>query len=386
MIWNRCGEALLCGCIVIVPQMAGAATHGVDLDLASYGSASLYHLYVSPTGSDSGTGSELDPFRTIQRAANAAKASTTVHVAPGTYLGNIDFRTSGSANARIVFKSDRKGKAKVVGTGSEAMWTNHGNYVDIVGFDVTGPGRLGIFNMGSYTSIVGNRVHHLTISGGCTGSGGAGILNGNYSGSDGDIIGNVVHDIGVPGSCNGVQGIYHSNLRGHIFNNIVYRVSAYGIHLWHAANNVMVANNTMFANGTSSMGGGLVMGAGDSPGGIVLDNTKVINNIAYANPKVGILQYCYAGENCIGPNNTVANNLVYANGSGIIMRVGSDINTVAADPRFKDYQADGSGNYRLRRTSPAVDKGTATSAPAYDIDNVLRPRGAGFDIGAYESH
>lgn len=266
------------------------------------------------------------------------------------------------------------------------MWANYGSYVDIVGFDVTGPGRLGIFNMGSHTSIVGNHVHDLAISGGCTANGGSGILNGNYNGSDGDIIGNVVHDIGVPGSCNGVQGIYHSNLRGHIFNNIVYRVSAYGIHLWHAANNVTVANNTVFANGTSNMGGGILMGTGDSPGGIVLDYTKVINNIAFDNPKVGIVQYCYSGENCIGQHNTVANNLVHRNGIGIIMRVGSHINTVAANPRFKDYQADGSGNYRLRKNSPAVDKGTSTSAPAYDIENVLRPRGAAFDIGAYESH
>jgi hypothetical protein len=46
------------------------------------------------------------------------------------------------------------------------------------------------------------------------------------SGSDGDIIGNVVHDIGAPGKCNGVQGIYSSNLRGQIVNNIVHRASS----------------------------------------------------------------------------------------------------------------------------------------------------------------
>lgn len=349
--------------------------------------ASLYDYYVATTGHDTGSGSASDPFRTIQHAAALAKPSTTIHVAPGTYTGNIDFRTSGTASGRIVFVSDtKKWGAKIVGTGTEAMWTNYGSYVDIVDFDVSGPGRLGIFNMGSNTTIKGNRVHDLAVSGGCTGNGGAGILDGNYDAADDDIIGNEVHDIGIPGSCNGVQGIYHSNLRGHIANNLVYRVSAWGIHLWHAANKVVVANNTTFANGSAGMGGGIVIGAGDSPGGVVLDDTQVINNIVYDNPGIGIDEYCYPGQNCIGSHNTVSNNLVYANGTGIVLRVGTDVATVVANPRFRDYQPEGAGDYRLKKKSPAVDQGTAVSAPSDDFNGVARPRGAGFDIGAYESH
>jgi hypothetical protein len=40
---------------------------------------------------------------------------------------------------------------------------------------------------------------------------------------------------------------------------------------------------------------------------------------------------------------------------------------------------------RFPSTSPAVNKGTATSAPTTDIDFYARPRGAAHDIGAYES-
>ena len=232
----------------------------------------------------------------------------------------------------------------------------------------------------------GNHVHNLTISGGCTGGGGAGVVNANYSGSDGDIIGNVVHDIGVPGGCNGIQGIYSANLRGNIMNNIVYRASAYGIHLWHAATNVLIANNTVFANGAGGMGGGIVIGAGDAPGGVVVNYTKIINNIVYRNPAVGIKQYCYSGQSCIGSTNTTANNLVYGNGTNISLRVGSAVGTVVAEPKFVNYLALGGGNYRLSSTSPAIDHGTATSAPTYDIDLVARPRGLRHDIGAYESY
>ena len=34
--------------------------------------------------------------------------------------------------------------------------------------------------------------------------------------------------------------------------------------------------------------------------------------------------------------------------------------------------------------SPAIDRGTSTSAPRVDLMMVARPRGAAIDIGAYE--
>lgn len=360
-------------------------TGTVGADPAAVADPSIYHLYVSPSGDDNNPGTASAPFRTINRAAMATKPSTTVHVAQGVYSGNVITKNSGKPNARIRFVADTKWSAKIIGSGSEAHWTNSGDHVDVIGFDISGPGRLGILNYASNTLLAGNHVHDLKVSGGCTGSGGAGIVNAGYKASDDDIIGNVVHDIGVPGKCNGVQGIYHSNLRGTIANNIVYRVSAWGIHLWHAANNVLVANNTVFANGSASMGGGIEIGSGDSPGGITVTNTKVINNIVYQNPGASIAQFCYGGHNCIGANNVTSNNLVYGNGRPISLRSGSATATVAADPQFVDYRANGGGNYRLRAGSPAINGGTLTAAPAFDIDNVVRPKGGGADIGAYEN-
>jgi parallel beta-helix repeat protein len=347
---------------------------------------SAFHLYVAATGSDTNSGSEESPFRTITRAAAAAKPSTTVHVAAGTYRENVKTSVHGTAAARIRYVSDIKWGAKIIGSGKDAMWMNEGNYTEISGFDVSGSGRLGILNNASHTLIVGNHVHDLTVSGGCTSNGGAGINNANYSASDDDIVGNVVHDIGVPGKCSGVQGIYHSNLRGRIYNNIVYQVSAYGIHLWHAADNVIIANNTVFSNGAPGMGGGIVIGSGDSPGGVVLNNTVVINNIVYDNPASSIHEYCYPGKNCTGASNTIANNLVYRNGGEVTLRTGAASGTIGADPQFVDYQANGTGNYRLKLSSPGVDKGVTAFAPPGDIDNATRSRGAAPDIGAYENY
>jgi hypothetical protein len=359
-------------------------TEPVRLSLAA--SATARHLYVAPDGADLNDGSILSPFQTIQHAADLAQPGTTVHVAPGTYRENVSTTVHGSAAARIRYVADTRWAAKIIGSGTESMWTNKGDYTDIVGFDVSGSGRSGILNLASHTTVSGNHVHNLTISGGCTSNGGAGINNGNYKSSDDDIIGNLVHDIGVPGACNGVQGIYSSNFRARIFNNVVYRVSAWGIHLWHAADQVLIANNTVVANGVPGMGGGIVIGTGDRPGGIVLSRTKVINNIVYKNPAGSIVQFCYTGQNCIGSDNIVANNLVFGNGGPVSLLVGTASATITADPQFVRYRAKGRGNYRLKRTSPAVDKGLSDHAPPTDFDDAVRPRGAALDIGAYESH
>jgi len=381
---TACSAGILlaaCGADSGTTGSGAAATTAARTAVAA--TAANDQLYVATTGSDANPGTEAAPFQTISRAAAAAGAGTTVHVAAGVYAGNVLTRNSGTPAARLRFVSDTKWGARIVGTGTEAMWTNDGDYVDISGFDITGPGRLGILNTASNTVVANNHIHDLRVAGGCNGSGGAGVVNASYGAANGDIIDNVVHDIGTPGACNGVQGIYSSNSGGVIMNNLVYRASSFGIHLWHAATGVTIVNNTVVANGSARMGGGILLG-NDQAGG-QLRNTRVFNNIVYDNPRSGIQQYCYAGHSCIGAGNVVANNLVYGSASLIGMRVASAIGTIVADPQFVAYNPDGNGDYRLQSSSPAIDRGIAASAPVADILGVPRPQGNGLDLGAYES-
>ena len=353
--------------------------------------------YVSTTGSDSNDGSAAHPWRTIQHASSLVTAGYTVHVAPGTYhvagpgaypaqiTYAISTSASGTASARIRFISDVKWGAKIVsGNSTYFAWGIDGNYVDVVGFDITGDSMTGLRLNGSNQRALNNLVHNLGYSF-CDDNGGAGIVSNNYSAGNNDMIGNIVHDIGTRGGCSRVQGLYYSNYGGHILNNIVYRISSYGIHLWHAANAVTISNNTVFANGSSSMGGGIIVGDGDSPGGVVNDHTVVTNNIIYANPGVGLQEHCYSGQTCVGNNNTYANNLIYQNGTNLSLLFGHTASkTISADPQFVNYQADGGGDYHLKSTSPAIDKGTNVGAPLKDFDGGPRPVGANWDIGAYE--
>jgi len=329
--------------------------------------------YVSPSGDDANNGSALAPWATIQHAANGVRPGAVVHVAPGTY-GAVNSKISGTATARIRFVSDVKWGAKLRSSGIDTVWTNRGNYVDIMGFDVSGNVRIGILNLASFVRVIGNNVHNIPAV--CGSSGGAGIMNGSYTASDNDMIANVVHDIGNPAVfCKTIHGLYHANLRGHILNNISYRNEGWGIHLWHAANNVVISNNLVFKNAQ----GGIIVGDGDAPGGVRDDNTLVSNNILVDNQNSAIIE-----EGATGAGNQYLNNLIWNNSRGIILanRL-RDVNTINADPQLVNYQPDGSGDYHLQPTSPATNSGTIQGMPPIDFDGAPKLSGAKPHIGPY---
>jgi len=375
------------GCLIAIAMLVSASA-GANRNTA--GKTSSTDRYVAPSGHDSDRGSRERPWKSIQHAAEMAFPGMTVHVAPGVYTGPITTNASGAPPARIRFISDTKWGAAIQSSGGADVWTNRGSYIDIAGFDVRGDGANGILNWGSQVRIIGNHVHNIPAPH-CTGNGGAGIFNAGYQEADNDVIGNVVHDIGEgPGSCGRVHGIYHANLRGHIYNNVVYRSAGYGIHLWHAASNVVIANNTVVGNGGGDparcTGGGIVVGDGDSPGGKVNDYTLVVNNIIYHNGCVGIVEYCYKGQECTGPHNQYRNNLVFENASRqLLLRNGlNGAQTVSADPQLLNVQQNAVVDFHLRPGSPAIDHGTDFQAPTMDIDGGRRPDGAAWDIGASE--
>lgn len=170
--------------------------------LATTVAAATY--YVTPSGDDANSGSDTAPWRTIQHAANNAAPGDTIQVAPGDYQGSIVSQTSGTAATRIRFVSTQSWGTRIA-SANPVVWLNYGNYVDIVGFDVSGTGAayIGILNLASNVLILGNHVHHIPAPGGGE-NGGAGIDNGDHTPSDSDIIGNVVHDIGdYPTPCKG---------------------------------------------------------------------------------------------------------------------------------------------------------------------------------------
>lgn len=344
-----------------------------------------YNYYVSPNGSDSAPGSKDQPFKTLKRAATAAtQPSTTVWVAPGKYEGGIKTTANGSASGRIYWVSTAKWRAKIVppaNSTTDSAWDNRGNYVSIIGFEVSGkkPGsgtlwRSGIYTGGSYSVIEGNHVHHLATTIPCTGSGGSAIgVDSYYWGVKGDVIGNRVHDVG-PAGCRFVQGIYMST-SGSVKNNVAFRISGAAIHLWHDAKDLQIINNTV-----SSSEVGIVVGGGDfyhdSSGA---NNVHVHNNIVFDNT------YGISEQGKTGTSNTYRNNLVYQNDTydWSLQNGLQHYDTVSANPLFVDYSA-AKPDFHLTSSSPAIGRGLGTYAPPTDFDGKPRNQTTGYDIGAYQ--
>jgi parallel beta-helix repeat protein len=111
-------------------------------------------------------------------------------------------------------------------------------------------------------------------------------------------------------------------------------------------------------------------------------NCTLANNTAY-NPAY------IAGENEIntwigffgtsGGGNNLVNNLMHSSTSGYNQQV------TRANYTSYFVNTDRSNlDLHLKAGSPAIDAGTSDSAPSDDLDDVPRPQGAGYDVGAYE--
>jgi Right handed beta helix region len=327
-------------------------------------------LFVSPSGDDGNPGTQAAPLRSIDRAAKMATPGTNVVVENGTYDGTVNTDVSGTAEARIAFTAQSRGGAKIVADGSgDAAWLNNGDYVDIVGFDITGSTTDGLVSGGSYGRIISNSVHDFR-EGNCIAT-----ANENYDMHDIDVIGNIAAHCGADKLD---HGIYVSHPNGMVTNNIAYGNAGFGIQCWHNCNALSISNNLVFDNPE----GGIVIGQGDGPnnGRVDADNFVVANNISVDNGREGIRE-----SGATGPNNQFLNNILWDNETNrILLKTGTERGTLVTDPQFVDFKSDGSGDYHLRPGSPALGAGVELGAPATDIDGKPRPPEGGVDIGIYQ--
>jgi Periplasmic copper-binding protein (NosD) len=383
---SRRSSAVVVGCLAVLLMVCAACASSPPapppaLDLAAtYASppaalaagSSLPSLYVATTGDDGNAGTAAAPFRTIGHAASVATPGTTVIVADGTYEGAVVTRASGTESARIVYVAQHKWAAKIVGRedDTDAVWRNYGDYVDIQGFDVSGPvpKGTGIGQSGSHGRVLEDRV--IGMAGNCMSAD-----NDGYTIVDDDFIGNVV---GRCGKSDLDHGIYPGGDGGTISNNISYGNTGFGIHCWHNCNRQVITNNLVFDN----RAGGILIGQGDGPnnGEVEADGMLVANNIVVDNGDEGIRE-----SGATGSQNRYVDNEVSDNAEGAVdLQSGAESGTISASPAFVDFQLDGSGDYRLQSYSAGVDGGSAEGAPPTDILGTPRPQGKAVDVGPFE--
>jgi hypothetical protein len=120
-------------------------------------------------------------------------------------------------------------------------------------------------------------------------------------------------------------------------------------------------------------------------------NTRIVNNtvIDTTGPDpgpswimVGPHKDGRPSRDCLIQNNIV-HSVSFSAGAG-----GADSNLLVTDSGMLEglFADPLNRDFRLKSGSAAIDAGTLVNSPILDINGVLRPRGKGIDIGAYESY
>lgn len=95
------------------------------------------NYYVSPSGSDSNSGTSLgSPFQTIQKAVDLAQPGDTINLASGTYNQDILSRRNGTASAPITLTGPSN--AIIKGGGNGRVFEINHDYLTLDGFTMDG--------------------------------------------------------------------------------------------------------------------------------------------------------------------------------------------------------------------------------------------------------
>ncbi|MHA6618664.1 DUF1565 domain-containing protein [Pseudonocardia sp. DLS-67] len=100
-------------------------------------------MYVSPTGNDTGDGSQAAPLRTIQAALDDAEAGTVINLAPGEYREQPTTQRDGDPDAPITIRGpengkDPSGRSQAVLYGAGRIFNIDHSYYTLEGFTIDG--------------------------------------------------------------------------------------------------------------------------------------------------------------------------------------------------------------------------------------------------------
>lgn len=181
---------------------------------------------------------------------------------------------------------------------------------------------------------------------------------------------NTVHDVAkylinlADGSRSGIA----------VYNNVAYNGAWASLRFnTNTLSGCRIFNNTFYNSPTD---GRAVHGAIMNDWGFPADALDLENNIFVAHPGAAYDSGSVGLSTGIG---IIRNNL-YFGGTG---SVSFDSQPISGDPRFVSAGSD----FHLQAGSPALDSGSSTVQPVVGDDydaTTARPRGAGFDLGAYE--
>ncbi|HKW62480.1 MAG TPA: right-handed parallel beta-helix repeat-containing protein [Candidatus Acidoferrum sp.] len=326
--------------------------------------------YISPSGSDHNAGTLKEPWKTLQKAFDAATAGQTVCLRGGIYSQHVDAsvgfnqveRRSGTDGKPIIF-ANYLGEIAVV-QGSTKIY---GSYVTFRGTlsnmrHCSSVHPCGLVFEGSNGYVL-NAVSIMNSLGpGHVVFDHVEIRRGNYhaglyqEGCDNAIIGSYVHDNGIRDRAED-NGIYWSKTPtgcrngGLIANNLVEHNFSKGIQLYAGASATTPAYVTVCGNVSVSNGaqGAVIWG----------DHNVFVNNILYSNNEVAGAAAGAQAALYSGTANLVDHNLTWSTSdrggkrSGWFVKNGCCLRmNKIADPLFVDPEHQ---NWGIKPSSPASE-------------------------------
>ncbi|MBK8442404.1 MAG: right-handed parallel beta-helix repeat-containing protein [Sphingobacteriales bacterium] len=348
-----------------------------DIGTAGDATDNAYHVVLASTGSG-GVGVTVDGFTITGGNANGSNYITvngyTIYrnVGGGIYTYN---GTNTITNNTLSGNSADGGGGIYTEGGTNTLTNN------------TLSGNSSGYGGGIYTYYATNTIANNTLSGNSASGYGGGI----YTSFATNTIANNTLSGNSAGNGGGIYTNYSTNTITN--NSLSGNTAGNGGGIYAHEHTNTFTNNTLLGNSAGN-GGGIYLDADMS--GIA----NFTNNIFWGNQKGGssIVAGADYYNNLAMVTVTFTNNLLQlasgtytdANYNNLGTQSGNIFET---DPLFVNAaDIDGADNLHrtaddglfLQSTSPAINAGTATGAPATDILGTARPQGTGIDMGAYE--
>ncbi|MFL5966271.1 MAG: OmpL47-type beta-barrel domain-containing protein, partial [Gaiellaceae bacterium] len=307
-------------------------------------------LYVdnnNPVCSDTGLGTQDEPFCKISTAASRVNPGQTIEVASGIYPETVTVPTSATEAAPIRFRT-APGASVLVTGGANGFTISNKSWISVNGFSISNTAGPGISVQNS---------------------------------SDITITNNHVIDAGEPVSGHAKSGIFLNTVRDSIVSgNTTDHNSSYGIYLAGSTRND-ISHNTTFSNAQEFQRAAAGIRLYSSTQNTVERNIThdnedsgiesftnsndnlIVNNVSYNNGDHGIDNYGSTGQRLIG--NTVYHNFT----AGINVEGGSTGATVANNVSVDN----GIGSPRTRSDIRVENGSTAGTTLDYDLAYLTTP-------------
>jgi hypothetical protein len=426
----------LTGLLFILVLMVTSGGGGCAIAAQMLQGTTFYVDQNHPQASDDNSGTKDQPWLTIQHAADVASAGDTVIVKAGIYQERAVPQNSGAAGDRIIFKAQPRRSVTMWG-----FYTVNADYLRIEGFNITTDDSLtgwtegrGVFIRSDYVEVVDNYFYDIksnAIAGywhepfpqqayvahnkiyrcqaGIDINGTGWVVEENeierlfhygsgdcdytrFFGDDHIIRNNFFHGTNFDEIANAHVDCFQTfTNNGEHAHNILFEGNVcYDFHQALMASNV---NNTATSHFTFRNN---LFARGHAWGLCVHD----ISYITAENNTFADIAYHGAGFRGNSIGNVIRNNIFYDVSTSYWASDGAQVSgdynlifdagepsvagphdLIGVDPLFVDPV---NHDFHLRSGSPAIDAGQALGQVRFDLDQVARPQGAGWDIGAYE--